>query len=43
MRVYSRSKLEEYSRKGGLSDDYVKDLRTGDVFEADKVKKVYIS
>jgi len=42
-RVYSKSRLEEYSRKGGLSEEFVKDLRTGEVFSAEKIKKVYIS
>ena len=43
-RVYGKSKLEEYSRKAGLDDTKVlKDLRTGEVFPADRFKKVYIS
>lgn len=41
--VYGRQRLEEYSRKAGLSDDKVKDLRSGDEFYVDKIKKVYIS
>jgi macrophage erythroblast attacher len=42
-RVYGKSKLEEYSRKAGLPDGEFKDLRTGEVFSADLIKKVYIS
>jgi len=41
--VYGRERLEEYSRKAGLDEGKVKDLRTGDIFDFDKVKKVYIS
>jgi macrophage erythroblast attacher len=41
--VYGRHRLEEHSRKAGLSPDKVKDLRDGKVFPADEVKKVYIS
>lgn len=42
-RVYGRARLDEYARKAGLAPDMVKDLRTGDVFPADKLKKVYIT
>jgi macrophage erythroblast attacher len=42
-RVYGKSKLEDYSRKAGLDDDRVKDLRTGDVFPTLLIKKIYIS
>jgi macrophage erythroblast attacher len=41
--VYGLQRLEEYSRKAGLDGGLVKDLRNGEVFEVDKVKKVYIS
>ncbi|RDW78475.1 macrophage erythroblast attacher protein-like protein [Coleophoma crateriformis] len=41
--VYGRQRLEEYSRKAGLPAASVKDLRNGEVFRADSVKKVYIS
>jgi len=41
--VYGLQRLEEYSRKAGLDADLVKDLRNGEVFEVDRVKKVYIS
>ncbi|KAB8302209.1 hypothetical protein EYC80_005654 [Monilinia laxa] len=41
--VYGLQRLEEFSRKAGLSDDKIKDLRTGDVFDREKLKKVYIS
>jgi macrophage erythroblast attacher len=42
-RVYGRQRLEEYSRKAGLAPGMIKDLRTGEVFSAEDVKKVYIS
>ncbi|KAI3399070.1 hypothetical protein diail_7870 [Diaporthe ilicicola] len=42
-RVYGQAKLEEYSRKAGLPSGRVKDLRTGDVYAADKLKKVFIT
>lgn len=42
-RVYGQAKLEEYSRKAGLPPGKVKDLRTGDVYTADKLKKVFIT
>jgi macrophage erythroblast attacher len=41
--VYGLQRLEEYSRKAGLDGGLVKDLRNGEVFEVEKVKKVYIS
>jgi len=41
--VYGRHRLEEYSRKAGLNEDKIKDLRNGEIFPIDKVKKVYIS
>lgn len=41
--VYGLHRLEEYSRKAGLEMGMVKDLRNGDMFEMDSVKKVYIS
>ena len=42
-RVYGKSKLEEYSMKAGLDDRKIKDLRTGEIYESDRIKKVYIS
>lgn len=42
-RVYGLAKLQEYSRKAGLDDGLVKDLRTGQVFPEDSLIKVYIS
>jgi macrophage erythroblast attacher len=42
-RVYGKSKLEEYSRKAGLDGSEIKDLRTGETFKADDIKKVFIS
>jgi macrophage erythroblast attacher len=41
--VYGRHRLEEYSRKAGLSPDKIKDLRDGKVFPVEDVTKVYIS
>ncbi|CAG8970712.1 hypothetical protein HYALB_00001493 [Hymenoscyphus albidus] len=42
-RVYATQRLEEYSRKAGLADGMIKDLRTGEVFKMENTKKVYIS
>jgi macrophage erythroblast attacher len=36
-------RLEEYSRKAGLDEGWVKDLRNGDIFKLEQTKKVYIS
>ncbi|CAG8954541.1 hypothetical protein HYFRA_00004456 [Hymenoscyphus fraxineus] len=41
--VYGTQRLEEYSRKAGLADGMIKDLRTGEVFKMENTKKVYIS
>jgi macrophage erythroblast attacher len=41
--VYGRQRLEEHSRKAALRDHLLKDLRSGEIFLADDVKKVYIS
>ena len=41
--VYGRQRLEEYSKRAGLDDDVVKDLRSGETFSIDDLKKVYIS
>jgi macrophage erythroblast attacher len=42
--VYGRQRLEEYTRRAGLnSRDVVKDLRSGETFQVDDLKKVYIS
>ncbi|KAI0914326.1 CTLH/CRA C-terminal to lish motif domain-containing protein [Ustulina deusta] len=42
-RAYGKARLEEYAKKAGLSENEVKDLRTGEVYEVDQLKKVYIS
>lgn len=42
-RVYGQQKLEAYARKAGLPHGKVKDLRTGEVYSLDKLKKVYIT
>lgn len=41
--VYGKDRLELQAKKGGLSADQVKDLRTGEVFTADSLKKVFIT
>jgi macrophage erythroblast attacher len=41
--VYGSTRLNEYSSKSGLEKGLLKDLRTGEVFEGEMVKKVYIS
>jgi macrophage erythroblast attacher len=41
--VYGLQRLEEYSRKAALHPGLIKDLRNGEIFEVDTVKKVYIS
>ncbi|KAI1247617.1 hypothetical protein MGN70_011507 [Eutypa lata] len=42
-RAYGKARLEEYARKAGLLEGQVKDLRTGEVFGIDRLKKVYIT
>ncbi|RYP87937.1 hypothetical protein DL769_000389 [Monosporascus sp. CRB-8-3] len=42
-RAYGKARLDEYARKAGLLDGQVKDLRTGEVFGVDRLKKVYIT
>ncbi|KAI1144166.1 protein FYV10 [Hypoxylon sp. FL0543] len=42
-RAYGKARLEEYARKAGLLDGQVKDLRTGEVFGMERLKKVYIT
>jgi macrophage erythroblast attacher len=41
--IYGLERLEEYSRKAGLDETKVKDLRNGDTYDIETVKKVYIS
>lgn len=41
--VYGLQRLEGHSRKAGLNEDKVKDLRTGEVYGRGDLKKVYIS
>ena len=43
LQAYGLARLEEYSRKAGLDATKVKDLRTGEVFEIESLKKVFIS
>ncbi|KAH7037748.1 CTLH/CRA C-terminal to lish motif domain-containing protein [Microdochium trichocladiopsis] len=42
-RAYGKARLEEYARKAGLPETQIKDLRTGELFDVDKLKKVYIT
>ncbi|CAK7199100.1 GID complex subunit containing RING finger motif [Sporothrix eucalyptigena] len=41
--VYGKARLDEYAIKTGLPAGEVRDLRTGDVFQRDKLLKVYIT
>ncbi|KAK4232099.1 CTLH/CRA C-terminal to lish motif domain-containing protein [Podospora fimiseda] len=42
-RVYGRSRLDEYAAKSGLPAGQVKDLVTGELFSAEKLRKVFIT
>ncbi|CAJ2507008.1 Uu.00g081940.m01.CDS01 [Anthostomella pinea] len=42
-RAYGRARLDEYARKAGLLDGQVKDLRSGEIYGRDTLKKVYIT
>lgn len=42
-RAYGKARLEECAKQAGLSPGEVKDLRTGDVYRVDELKKVFIS
>ncbi|TDZ24223.1 Protein FYV10 [Colletotrichum sidae] len=42
-RAYGKEKLEDYAKKSGLPAERVRDLRTGEVFPMDKLKKVFIT
>ncbi|KAL2270318.1 hypothetical protein VTJ83DRAFT_2502 [Remersonia thermophila] len=42
-RVYGRARLEEYAAKSGLQPGKVKDLVTGEVFEWEGVRKVFVT
>lgn len=42
-RTYGKARLEEYSRKAGLPEGQVKDLRTGQVYPVEQLKKVFIT
>lgn len=42
-RAYGKAQLEDYSSKAGLLEGQVKDLRTGEVFGGDRLKKVFIT
>lgn len=43
LQAYGRERLEEFSRKAGVSVGEVKDLRTGETFKVETLKKVYIT
>ncbi|KAI1818771.1 CTLH/CRA C-terminal to lish motif domain-containing protein [Poronia punctata] len=42
-RAYSKARLEEFAKKAGLPEGQVKDLRTGEVFGVERLRKVYIT
>ncbi|TGJ81992.1 hypothetical protein E0Z10_g6774 [Xylaria hypoxylon] len=42
-RAYGKARLEEYAKKAGLGEGQIKDLRTGEMYGVDQLKKVYIS
>lgn len=42
-RAYGKARLEEYAKKAGLDEGHVKDLRTGEVYSVERLKKVFIS
>jgi len=42
-RAYSKARLQEYAKKAGLLDGQVKDLRTGEVYGEERLKKVFIT
>ena len=42
-RVYGKERLEDYAKKSGLPPTQVKDLRTGEVYNVDELKKVFIT
>ncbi|KAF6836944.1 negative regulation of gluconeogenesis [Colletotrichum musicola] len=42
-RAYGKERLEDYAKKSGLPPDQVKDLRTGEVYPMNKLKKVFIT
>ena len=42
-RVYGRERVLQMSAKAGLTEAFVKDPTTSEIFEASKIQKVYIS
>ncbi|KAF2964560.1 hypothetical protein GQX73_g9028 [Xylaria multiplex] len=42
-RAYGKARLEEYAKKANLGDGQIKDLRTGQLYRVDELKKVYIT
>lgn len=43
LQAYGRATLDEFSKKAGVPIGEVKDLRTGEIFGVETLKKVYIS
>ncbi|ETS76460.1 Protein FYV10 [Pestalotiopsis fici W106-1] len=42
-RAYPKERLEDYAKKAGLLEGQVKDLRTGEIFAEERLRKVYIT
>lgn len=42
-RVYSKAQLDDHARKANFDPGWIKDLRTGDVYPINQLKKVYIT
>ncbi|KAK4099040.1 hypothetical protein N658DRAFT_509090 [Parathielavia hyrcaniae] len=42
-RVYGKARLDEYAAKSGLPAGRVKDLLTGEVFDAGEIRKVFVT
>lgn len=42
-RAYPKERLEDYAKKAGLLEGQVKDLRTGEIFGEERLRKVYIT
>ncbi|KAM0820619.1 putative CTLH/CRA C-terminal to lish motif domain-containing protein [Seiridium cardinale] len=42
-RAYPKERLEDYAKKAGLLEGQVKDLRTGEIFGEERLRRVYIT
>lgn len=42
-RAYPKARLQDYAKKAGLLEGQVKDLRTGEIYSEDRLKKAYIT